>query len=93
MKNNEAYTLKIERKILVWCKLLWNACLQGSTQTHSIVKTGRNLWRLSSAIPLLKQDQLKQAAQGHGQLGFDTSKDEGSTTSVGNLCSVSLTIK
>jgi len=36
-----------------------------------IVDAGRNLSRLSSLSPLLKQRQLEQAAQNSDQLGFE----------------------
>ena len=54
-------------------------------QNHEMVKLGRDLWRSSGPVPLLKQGHPEQAAQDHVQVAFKDPQGD-SITSLGNLC-------
>lgn len=59
-----------------------------------MIEVGRELWRSSCPIPLLKQGHLESAVYDHIQVPFDYLQSGDSTTSLDNLfqCSANLTV-
>lgn len=61
---------------------------------HRMVEAGRDFWRSSCPIPVLKQAYLEQSAQTMSRRFSSVSKDSNLTTAIGHLfqCSVILTV-
>lgn len=51
-----------------------------------MVDVGRDLWRSSGSVVLLEQNHLEMVDQDHVQTFSNTSKNEDSEISQGNLC-------